>query len=386
MDKIKGHKLTASLVKYLIPCFMICAAGIFLIMALSDYFQRWYLNSRYQVYVSDMVSVNEMEFSQIVPEKGIFVCKMIRLAKIMLIPVWSVFCLWVTVKVFYRRELKAPIDVLQNASARILNDDLDFKVECSSTNELGALCSSFEVMRRDLYNSNYQLWKALEERKRLNSAFSHDLRTPITVLKGYTELVEKFDGKLSPEKHREILDKMSGQVERLERYTEKMSGVHKLEDIIPEEKEFSFGSLCAETAESGRLICGDTDFVQKVHGDSEQLLCTDRELVMQVFENLVSNAVRFADKKVSCCMSVSPDELDITVADDGRGFSEEALRKALQPFYRGSDENEREHFGLGLYICRLLCRKCGGDIRIENDTDGGGKVTAVFSVKKSDRR
>ena len=386
MDKIKGHKLTTSLVKYLIPCFIICAAGIFLIMMLSDYFQRWYLTSRYHIAVSEMVSVDEMEFSQLIPDNGILICKLMRLAKIIFVPLWSVFCLWITVKIFYRRELKAPIDVLQNASGRILDDDLDFKVESSSKNELGALCSSFEVMRRDLYNSNYQLWKALEERKRLNSAFSHDLRTPITVLKGYTELVEKFDEKLSPEKHREILDKMSGQVERLERYTEKMSGVHKLEDIIPEEKEFSFGSLCTETAESGRLICGDTGFEQLVKGDSEQLLCTDRELVMQVFENLVSNAVRFADRKVRCNMSVSSDELNITVCDDGKGFSEEALRKAMQPFYRGSDENEKEHFGLGLYICRLLCRKCGGDIRIENDTEGGGKVTAIFSVKSSDRR
>ena len=108
-------------------------------------------------------------------------------------------------------------------SDRILSDDLDFKVESSCTNELGQLCVSFEEMRKNLYESNYELWKSLEERKRLNSAFAHDLRTPITVLKGYADLVKQFSGRLSPEKQAEILQKMSSQISRLEHYTEKMN-------------------------------------------------------------------------------------------------------------------------------------------------------------------
>ena len=258
----------------------------------------------------------------------------------MLIPLWSMVCLWFTFRLFYRRELEEPVDVLSKASERILGDDLDFTVESRSDNELGALCYSFETMRKNLYDSNYQLWKSLEERKRLNSAFSHDLRTPITVLKGYTELAEQFDGQLSPEKQQAMLRKMTGQIERLERYTEKMSGIHKLEDIIPEESCFTFGQLCKEVYETGSLVCAVKSYSQNNDGDESQELFTDRELVMQVCENLVANASRYADSRVNCRIYTDSGKLYITFSDDGEGFSEEALRKAWQPFYRGGNENE----------------------------------------------
>ena len=74
--------------------------------------------------------------------------------------------------------------------------------------------------------------------------------------------------------------------------------------------------------------------------------------------------------------------MTIVVSDDGKGFSEEAIRKAWLPFYRAGNDNDKEHFGLGLYICKLLCRKNGGDITIENNENGGGRVTAGFSVRK----
>ena len=57
------------------------------------------------------------------------------------------------------------------------------------------------------------------------------------------------------------------------------------------------------------------------------------------------------------------------------GFSEEAMRKAWKPFYRDESEEDKNHFGLGLYICWLLSRKLGGGITIENNADGGGMVT-----------
>ena len=241
-------------------------------------------------------------------------------------------------------------------------------------------------MRKNLYNSNYELWKSLAERKRLNSAFSHDLRTPITVLKGYTELVKKYDGRITQEKQTDILMKMSVQIERLEHYTEKMSSVHKLEDIIPEETEIDFLLLCSQLEESGKLICGEKKFTVSAENSDPQSIFTDHELVMQVFENLVSNAVRYAVSEVRCDVSLSDDVMEISVSDDGNGFSDEAVRKAWQPFYRGEKENEREHFGLGLYICRLLCRKCGGELYVSNTESGGGKVTAEFSVKKTESR
>lgn len=118
----------------------------------------------------------------------------------------------------------------------------------------------------------------------------------------------------------------------------------------------------------------------------------DTELVLEVYENLVSNAVRYAKRRLEISLVVKEDKLRITVSDDGRGFSEEALRRAANPFFRGEQEKkETPHFGLGLYVCKVICEKCGGELVIENvesgkDAEGigsnlsGGRVTAVFSV------
>ena len=376
MGKIKRKSIPSSLFRYLGACFVVCAVGAFLLLALSEYLESWY-NARMTFYNSTSAAESAYDGR---------LYTLLHFVKFAIIPMWTVLCLWITVRVFYRREMKEPIDALTQAADRILSDDLDFTVECRSENELGQLCTSFEEMKRNLYDSNYELWKSLEERKRLNSAFSHDLRTPITVLKGYSELVKKNDGKFSTEKQGEIFRKMSVQIERLERYTEKMTGLHKLEDIIPEQESCSFGRLCGQLREAGKLLCGDISFVFNMIGAEDKEIYTDIGLVMQVYENILGNALRYTESSVDCTVSVNEKMLNITVEDNGSGFSEKALRKAWQPFYRDENEDEKEHFGLGLYICRLLCRKCGGDITVSNGGNGGGRVNADFSVKKPESR
>lgn len=384
MDKI--DRIRASLIKYLIPCFVICALGIIGIELLILYLQTWY-GSKYIgigssfFYDDALLETNPAKLTERMRNY-----KLISYSKVLLMPLWSVVCLWFTVRRFYRREIKKPVYVLTRASERILSDDLDFSIECDSQNELGSLCVSFEDMRKNLYDSNYRLWKSLEDRKRLNSAFSHDLRTPITVLKGYMELIEQYDGNLPPEKQDEILSKMSGQVSRLENYTEKMSSIHKLEDIIPDVKETTYGKLCGQIEENGRLLCGADRFRFTAEGNADTLIYTDMELVMQVFMNLVSNADRYAASCVDCSVILEDESFSVTVSDDGCGFSEEAIRKAWQPFYRADDENDKEHFGLGLYICWLLSRKAGGGLTVGNVENGGGKATAVFSKNISENR
>lgn len=94
----------------------------------------------------------------------------------------------VSVFLFYYLKLKQPISCLQNGIMRIQNNDLDFSLPILSNDEMGQLCAAFEEMRSELLKSNRLLWQQAEERKRLNAAFSHDLRNPITVLKGSVKL------------------------------------------------------------------------------------------------------------------------------------------------------------------------------------------------------
>ena len=108
----------------------------------------------------------------------------------------------------------------------------------------------------------------------------------------------------------------------------------------------------------------------------------DSELLFQVFENLLSNAGRYAQQMVWARAELSEGSLSLTVSDDGPGFPPEALKRAAEPYYRGEkNAPEREnHFGLGLYLCRVLCEKHGGRLEIANRPQGGAQATARFNV------
>lgn len=85
-------------------------------------------------------------------------------------------------------------------AGKIAENNLDFKIIYDKEDELGKLCVSFEKMRQALQESNEEMWRQMEERKRLNAAFAHDLRTPLTVLKGQSELLRNMQPKMTAEK------------------------------------------------------------------------------------------------------------------------------------------------------------------------------------------
>lgn len=300
----------------------------------------------------------------------------ISYAQALLVPLWIFFCVALMGMIFYKRELQKPIEILFDASEKISENQLDFCIKYTHKNELGQLCSSFENMRKALYENNSEMWRSLEERKRLNSAFSHDLRTPLTVLKGYNDFLEKYSGQLSESKVNEITAKMRMQIERLENYTYKMSALQKLEDIVPDIAEVQADILKENFSESGKYICRDKKFRLNFRSNSDSLF-VDSELVMEVYENILSNAERYARQYIRAFVDIEEDFLTISVYDDGDGFSDNALRLAKEPFFRDDREQNGSHFGLGLYICRIICEKCGGNVDISN-TGTGGKVTAKF--------
>lgn len=310
--------------------------------------------------------------------------------QIVLIPLWAMFVFVMTGAVFYKRELEEPVKILMEAADQIADNRLDFSVACPEKNELGLLCDAFEKMRSALYRNNQEMWRQLEDRKNINAAFSHDMRTPITVLKGYRDLLEKYipGGDVPEEKIMEILKRMGGQINRLENYTQKMSALQKLEDIIPQEKETDFGKLAAKCRETGELLSEglQTVYTGIPEEDAQKVsVWVDEELLFEVYENMLSNAVRYAKSRLEIGIECSDGMFRISVEDDGGGFTAEALLQAVKPFYRGEAEEWEQdgkiHFGAGLFICKIICEKCRGTLLVENGTSGG-RVTAAFGCEK----
>ena len=151
---------------------------------------------------------------------------------------------------YYRIKLKEPIAVLRNGIERIQKHDLDFVMPVHSGDELGQLCAAFDTMREALLRSNQELWRQMEERKRLNAAFSHDLRNPVTVLKGTVKLLRQGTA------DRQTIDRLERYTWRIEQYVEAMSSIQRLEQMPMRVSECSYSLLRSELEETAKLLAG----------------------------------------------------------------------------------------------------------------------------------
>ena len=281
--------------------------------------------------------------------------------------------------VYYRKKLQEPITQLQNGVERIQEDNLDFHIEYDGDDELGRLCCSMEKMRRELRQKHKALWESLEQRKLLNASVSHDLRTPITVLKGYLDYLEKNipQDKLTEDMLFDTVSSMQGAVNRLELYVESVRDIEKIENIEIEKRSENVKLLLNELRSNVLQLAGNKEIIisNDITVDKIQI---DKGVFFRILENLLQNALRYAEKQVSINLSHKKDFLILTVKDDGKGFSAADLEKATTVFY--SNDKEKQHFGIGLSVCKILCEKHGGLLYVGNQKEKGACVTAKLKI------
>lgn len=281
--------------------------------------------------------------------------------------------------VYYRKKLREPITQLQNGVERIQEDNLDFHIEYDGDDELGRLCCSMEKMRGELRQKHKALWESLEQRKLLNASVSHDLRTPITVLKGYLDYLEKNipQDKLTEDMLLDTVSSMQGAVNRLELYVESVRDIEKIENIEIEKRSENVKLLLNELRSNVLRLAGNKEIIisNDITVDKIQI---DKGVFFRILENLLQNALRYAEKQVSINLSHKKDFLILTVKDDGKGFSAADLEKATTVFY--SNDKEKQHFGIGLSVCKILCEKHGGLLYVGNQKEKGACVTAKLKI------
>lgn len=327
--------------------------------------------------------------------------EMLSVVQILLPIVIYICALFLSASMFYRLKLREPIEALTKGATRIIDNDLDFEMVTESEDELGQLCTAFETMRKTLLANNRELWRQAEERRRLNAAFAHDLRNPVTVLKGSVKLAkhtvadaaadseqqskdrEQKEQRKQREQLAEHLQRIEDYTNRIEQYVETMSSIQKLEQIEINKEPAAWHSLMQELEQMIRLVGADcqkeihfqtSESAEKAEGD----ILVDKAILFQIAENLVTNAIRFSTHKIAVECSNCGENLSFTVKDDGCGFPAKLLQNGIQPFQKGGED--AGHFGMGLYLCELLCKKHGGSLTIQNSPTGA-TVCAVIKIQ-----
>ena len=294
----------------------------------------------------------------------------LNIVQIMSCIVFPVGGLLTSVVLFYHFKLREPIGILQDGITRIQNNDLDFSLPVSSSDEMGQLCAAFEGMRGELLKTNRLLWQQAEERKRLNAAFSHDLRNPITVLKGTVKLLRQGV------QDEQAISRLEGYTLRIEQYVEAMSSVQKLEQLSVHPQKIDLSVLQNELQETTRLLANTKKIALSCPLVGEVLL--DHGIFLTVAENLIGNAARFAKSKLSIEVVLEKDYLLLKISDDGPGYPPTLIQNGPRPFETASSNSS--HFGMGLYSSQLLCEKHGGKLILKNQSLAGAMAIAVFQL------
>ena len=283
--------------------------------------------------------------------------------------------------IYYQKKLKIPITQLQNGVEKIQEDNLDFYIEYNEDDELGQLCCSMEKMRSELRKKQKALWESLEQRKLLNASVAHDIRTPITVLKGYLDYLEKMipQDKLTEDMLLDTVSSMQGAVNRLEQYVDCVRNVEKIENIEIEKRPENVKRLLDEMRSNVQQLETNKEILISSNIMTMDEVRLDKSVFFRIFENLLQNALRYAKKQVRINISQKKDFLILTVEDDGNGFAGKDFEKAATVFY--SSDKEGQHFGIGLSICRILCEKHGGSLTVlNNKIKNGACVTAKLNI------
>ena len=301
----------------------------------------------------------------------------IGLAMTAMFPLWFIGGAVACAGLFYRNKLRRPLALLTQAAQRIAREDLDFSIAYDRRDEMGALCDAFEAMRLSLSQNNARMWRAMEERKKVNGAFAHDIRTPLTVIKGYAQLLDKqLAAQAAPEVTRPMVATISRQLARLEDFTQAMSQLTRLDEMPFHPRPLTLSAFLPQLTESAAPLCRERGLAFSFsQGDMPPQMCLDRALICQVFDNLLSNAVGYGRTQVRARAWACRGDFFLSVENDGAPFTSEQLERATAPYYTSGAPG---HLGLGLHICQALCEKHGGGLLLTNPTAGGARTIARF--------
>lgn len=295
---------------------------------------------------------------------------------------FSVIGMIMAVFLFYKNKISTPLMELTYGSDMIAANELDFQVGYDNKDELGTLCRQFETMRQALYENNQHMWKMIEEQKMLRAAIAHDIRSPLSVLRGYQEMMLEFlpEERFDKAALMEMLQDGMSQIDVLNRFIESMGRLSSLEQREPNLQQTSMDLLKNRIQQSIYSLEKETHKTAEIqfyfHREEAAM---DLDMIMEASENLFGNAFSYAKNIIKVDVVAKEQRLEITILDDGCGFSEEAeiITKA---YYHSNNQDDLEHFGLGMYISRLYCEKHGGKLLTGNSEAGGAMVKAIFSL------
>ncbi|MFR6064949.1 MAG: ATP-binding protein [Eubacterium sp.] len=272
-----------------------------------------------------------------------------------------------------------PIEKITKGANEIAKGNLGYEIDYRSTNELGQLAVSFNDMRLRVKQSIERQNKADQQQKEMIAGIAHDLRTPLTSIKGYIEGLR--DGIAdTPEKQKRYLNTIYDSADSMEKMLSDLLTISKLElgTITLNCEEVSLSDFKEYAKEIGNLLKEDNfdyEIQDKTKSDVKLRIDTDR--FSRVIDNIISNSIKYRREgvrgKITLFISEYEHSVLFEIADNGMGVEQESLTRIFDTLYRADKArtNVSDGSGLGLAVCKQIVELHGGMIWAQNNSQNG---------------
>ena len=277
---------------------------------------------------------------------------------------------------------------MREATKSIKEGNLDFELPVETDDELGQLCGDLEDMRKRLKNTAEEKLKFDKENKELISNISHDLKTPVTTIKGYAEGI--MDGVAdTPDKVAKYVRTIYNKASEMDVLINELTLYSKIDtNRIP--YNFTILSVndyfndCSEDL-SLDLEAKNVEFGYFNYVEPEVKVIADPEQIKRVVHNIVNNSVKYMDKdkpKINLRVKDVGDFVQVEIEDNGKGIASKDLPNVFERFYRtdASRNSSKGGSGIGLSIVKKIIEEHGGKIWATSREHTG--TTMYFVLRK----
>ena len=274
------------------------------------------------------------------------------------------------------RELKS----VKQVTEKVRLKDLEFeKPDDTRIREVDEVMESLEKMREALEASLKAQWKMEEARRQQIGALIHDIKTPLTVIRGNAQLMQEAE---SAEEARECEEYILQETGRIEEYIQILQRMLQSEEGSQLQKEKVDVRQTAEAfAASAKMLAeANHQNLEVVISSIPDYIKSNRQLLLRAWENLLSNALEYTPAGGDICISIKEEsgKLLFAIEDSGLGFTEEGIRRGTQQFYQGDkSRNSRNHYGVGLFMVDSFVKHQGGRLTLENSPRTKGALVRL---------
>ena len=287
--------------------------------------------------------------------------------------------------------LRRSLGDLERASERIAAGDLNFRLNVEGRDEVAAVARSFDHMRRSLIEERRMLRAERERKRSFLMAVSHDLRTPLTSIKGYLEALQ--DG-MAPDRGAELrylriardrVDLLATRIADLNELLRMETGEWRMQRERRNLTEM-LGALAVDYREDALLI--GRRFQAAIDLPDNLVVDADWSLFTRVTDNLMENALQYtrSGDRIRLAALQYNGQVEVTVQDSGPGIPADQLAHIFDPFFRGAAERPEPGSGLGLAVARSIVEAHGWQINAAAGNGGGASFTIVIPNRTDSER